>query len=65
MDQYNDYLRAADRPFFSSFCDLWPRDDAHSGRRPGTLRWEPDFCVLPGEAITARKAAVRETGGLW
>ena len=67
MDQYEDVLRTADRLFFSPFCDLWPRGDAHSGSRPDAPRWEPPFCVLPGGAAPGRKDRHTEPvdGGLW
>ena len=73
MDQHLDVLRTADRLFFSPFCDLWPRGDAHSGcRSDAAPRWEPAFCVLPGGAApgrTDRYPSNRQTepvdGGLW
>ncbi|GAA0960701.1 hypothetical protein [Virgisporangium aurantiacum] len=76
MDQYEDVLRTADRLFFSPFCDLWPRGDAHSGRHSGAPRWEPAFCVLPDGAapdgapdgaVPGRNGRHAEPvdGGLW
>ena len=63
VDQRDGVLRTADRLFFSPF------GDAHPGRRPDAPRWEPDFCVLPGDAAPARKAPDPETepvdGGSW
>lgn len=64
MDQREDVRHAADRLFFSPLCDLWPRGDSRSERRPETYRWEPAFCVLPGDAAPARNAQPGD-GGLW
>lgn len=66
MDQHLDALRTADRLFFSPFCDLWPRGDAHSGCRSDAPRWEPAFCVLPGGTAPGRKDRNEPVdGGLW
>lgn len=66
MDQHLDVLRTADRLFFSPFCDLWPRGDAHSGCRSDAPRWEPAFCVLPGGTAPGRKDRNEPVdGGLW